>query len=150
LSRGRLHLSHDHHPCDLVLVVKHKTVIQIGEDTLQSFLYGQVVEGQGDLFLEQGFVSPEPDSRLLLNVACHVQQRGLFEVDGEQPVFHAHRVSTPNMLLEKENKKRRCNQANAQKRFCGFQNHCSFPEQRESYPAFQAAVHRNSGTICLE
>jgi hypothetical protein len=54
------------------------------------------------------------------------------------------------MLLEKENKKRRCDQANTQKRFCGFQNHFSFPEQRESYPAFKRLCHRNSGTIFLK
>jgi hypothetical protein len=90
--------------------------------------------------LKQGLIPPEPDARLLLDVSGHFQKGCLFEIHGEQAVFDAHRLSTPNMLLEKEDKKRRCDQANTQKRFCGFQNHFSFPEQRESYPAFQAAL----------
>jgi hypothetical protein len=109
LCPGRLSLSHDHHACDLVLVVKHETVIQIGEDALQSFLYGQVVEGHGDLFLEKGFISPKPDTRLLFDVSRHFQKRCLFEVHGEQAVFDAHRLSTQTILTKEEAKNPRNN-----------------------------------------
>jgi hypothetical protein len=87
LSPGRLSLSHDHDPCDLVPGVKHEAVIQIGEDALQPFLEGQVAEGHGDLFLEKGFISPEPDTRLLLDVSCHFQQGSVSKVYRERAVL---------------------------------------------------------------
>jgi hypothetical protein len=109
LSPGRLSLSHDHDACDLVLVIKHEAVIQIGEDALQPFLQGKVVKAHRDLFLEKGFISPEPDTRLLLDVSCHVQKGGLLEVHGEQAVFDAHRLSTQPILTKEEAKYTRNN-----------------------------------------
>jgi hypothetical protein len=73
-----------------VSIVKHEAVIQVCEDPLQAFLEGQASEGHRDLFLKKGFISPEPDSRLLLDVSGHVQKRGIFEVHGEQAVFYGH------------------------------------------------------------
>jgi len=104
LSQRRFTFSHDHHACDLVLFVKHETVIQIGEDALQSFLNGQVIEGHTDLFLEKSFISPEPDARLLLDVPCYLQKRCLLEVHGEKTVFDAHRLSTQTILTKEEAK----------------------------------------------
>jgi hypothetical protein len=92
LSPGRLSLSHDHDACDLVPGVKHEAVIQIGEDALQPFLKGQVRKGHGDLFLEKGFISPEPDSRLLLDVPCHFEKAVVLKVHRQQPVFHRNKV----------------------------------------------------------
>jgi hypothetical protein len=102
LSPGRLSLSHDHDACDLVLGVKHKAVIQIGEDALQSFLKGQVRKGHGDLFLEKGFISPKPDAQLLLDVPCHFEKAVVLKVHGQQAVFDAHRLSTQTILTKEE------------------------------------------------
>jgi hypothetical protein len=92
LSAGWLSLSHDHDACDLVLGVKHEAVIHIAEDALQSFLNGQVIEGHRDLFLEKGLIPSEPDSRLLLNISCHLQQAVVLEVYGQQAVFNGDRI----------------------------------------------------------
>ncbi len=100
LSPGRLALSHDHDACHLVLGIEHEAVVQIGEDALQPFLDGQVIEGHGDLFLEQGFISPEPDARLLLDIPCHFQQAVLLEVHGQQPVLDDHRISAQPILMK--------------------------------------------------
>jgi hypothetical protein len=111
LSAGRLSLSHDHDACDLVLGVKHEAVIQIGEDALQPFFHGQVHKGYGDFLLEKGFISPEPDAGLLLDISCHIQKGRLFEVYREQAVFDAHRLGTQPILVKEKPKNTRDNQA---------------------------------------
>jgi hypothetical protein len=97
LSTGRVPLTHDHHACDFVHIVKHEAVIQVGEDAFQALLDGQVIEGHRDLLLEKGFISPEPDPRLLLNVSGHFQKRSVFEVHGEQAIFDFHRVGAESI-----------------------------------------------------
>jgi hypothetical protein len=87
LSPGRLSLSHDHDACDLVLGVKHETVIQVGEDAFEPFLQGQVRKGYGDLLLEEVFISSKPDAGLLLDVPCHFQQGSVSEVHREHAVL---------------------------------------------------------------
>ena len=109
MSPGRLSLSHDHDACDLVLGVKHEAVVKIGEDALQPFLKGQVRKGYGDLFLEKCFISPEPNSRLLLDIPCHFQKAVVFEGHGEQPVFDNHRLSAQSVLMKEEAKNPRNN-----------------------------------------
>jgi hypothetical protein len=109
LSPGRLSLSHDHDACHLVLVVKHEAVIQIGEDALQPFLKGEVRKGHGNLFLEKGFISPEPDARLLLDVPCHFEKAVVLEVNGKQPVLDAHGLNTQSVLTKEEAKHTRNN-----------------------------------------
>jgi hypothetical protein len=87
-----------------VLIVKHEAIIHVGEDAFQALLEGQVSEGHRDLFLEKGFISPEPDSRLLLDVSGHFQKRSVFEVHGEQATLDSHRVSAESIWTKEEKK----------------------------------------------
>jgi len=107
LSPGRLPFPHDHHACDFVLGVKHEAVIQIGEDAFQAFLNGQVIKGHRNLLLEQGFISPEPNARLLLDVSRHFQKGIVLEIHGEQTILDGDKICSKNPCEEEQTESRK-------------------------------------------
>jgi hypothetical protein len=71
-------------------VIKQETVIQGGEDSLDSLLQGQIRKGHRDPFLEQRFISFKGNARLSFDIPGYTYQRGLLEVYGQASALNAH------------------------------------------------------------
>jgi len=86
----RARLGHDHDFRYLPLVIKQETVIQGGEDSLDSLLQGQVCKGHRDPFLEQRFISFKGNARLSFDIPGYTYQRGILEVYGHASALNTH------------------------------------------------------------
>jgi hypothetical protein len=146
LGPGRLSFSHDHDACHPVLGIKHEAVIQIGENTLQSLFERQVIEGDGDLLLKQGFIPPEPDTRLLLNVPSDLQESASLEVHGKQAVLDGDRIGGKAVFREEEENARN-DQNGTESGFRYYQKHSISPSNGGVCPGLQSGKPGLMGNI---